>query len=64
MNLTDLPDNIFSDVASYLPAPSRALLAVALAASFSSEALLSLFSTEAWDVLDFGDLEKGLARKL
>ncbi|KAL9184203.1 hypothetical protein ACHAXT_002289 [Thalassiosira profunda] len=78
MDLTRLPDGIVSDVASYLAAPSRALLAVALTAPSASwrdrnwtRGPLSMASAEllasplnAWEELNFGDVEKSLASRL
>eukprot|EP00984_Skeletonema_dohrnii_P020594 scaffold10077_cov83-Skeletonema_dohrnii-CCMP3373.AAC.2 len=61
MDLSDLPTGTLAYVSSYLPAPSRALFAVALNHRDSSSAIVG---NHQWDVLDFGEIEKDLAAKI
>ena len=79
LHLTDLPPESLSFISSYLSKPSVALFAVASTASSSSsswrkcnrmvqpspiisKAILS--SEQCWEVLDFVDIEKDLAKRL
>ncbi|KAL7523282.1 hypothetical protein ACHAXR_000106, partial [Thalassiosira sp. AJA248-18] len=74
-HIIDLPDTLLSDVANYLSAPSRALLASAMTApscswsnltnqkpSVTSKVILSC--VDQWEVLNFEDIEKSLASRL
>eukprot|EP00984_Skeletonema_dohrnii_P025056 scaffold14195_cov155-Skeletonema_dohrnii-CCMP3373.AAC.3 len=60
MYLSDLPTGALAHVSSFLPAPSRALFAVALNSRDSSSAIVG----NQWDALDFGEIEKELAAKI
>ena len=74
----DLPDILLSDVASYLPSPSRAMFAAAVSSPASSwrerrwqgepsaaaKAIVSLPSGDVWSVLDFGAVEQSLTERL
>jgi len=76
MNITDLPAGVLTNVASFLPKPSRALFAVSLTAPSSSwqntieekqiletsKAIMSPSSQ--WKILDFEEVETSLANKL
>lgn len=76
MNINDLPVEVLTNVASFLPTPSRALFAVSLTApssswvdsreerqlSETSKAIMSPSSQ--WEILDFEEVEKSLAKKL
>ncbi|KAL9190388.1 hypothetical protein ACHAXT_007599 [Thalassiosira profunda] len=71
IHLADLPDNIFADVASYLPKPSVALFAVAMTAPPERRCLepsaigkVILSSHGDWKELDFGCIEQSLAANL
>eukprot|EP00584_Thalassiosira_punctigera_P010544 CAMPEP_0172532002 /NCGR_PEP_ID=MMETSP1067-20121228/5210_1 /TAXON_ID=265564 ORGANISM="Thalassiosira punctigera, Strain Tpunct2005C2" /NCGR_SAMPLE_ID=MMETSP1067 /ASSEMBLY_ACC=CAM_ASM_000444 /LENGTH=266 /DNA_ID=CAMNT_0013316461 /DNA_START=137 /DNA_END=934 /DNA_ORIENTATION=+ len=76
LHITDLPDEALVTVAYFLPKPSAALFAVALAAPSSSwpkhyEAQRqppaisrAIVSSSSWDSLDFEDIEKKVAKKL
>eukprot|EP00984_Skeletonema_dohrnii_P022511 scaffold11639_cov78-Skeletonema_dohrnii-CCMP3373.AAC.1 len=59
MDLSDLPTGTLAQVSSYLPAPSRALFAVALNRHDSSLAIVGNHQ-----FLDFGEIEKDLAAKI
>ena len=76
MNITDLPIGVLTNVASFLPKPSRALFAISLTApssswqdtrkekqlSETSKAIMSPSSQ--WEILDFEEDEESLAEKL
>eukprot|EP00984_Skeletonema_dohrnii_P027837 scaffold17530_cov78-Skeletonema_dohrnii-CCMP3373.AAC.1 len=63
MDISDLPTGTLAQVSSYLPAPSRALFAVALNHRRDiSSAIVG--NHHQWDVLDFGEIEKDLAAKI
>jgi len=62
IDLSDLPTATLAHVSNYLPAPSRALFAVALNHHDSSLAIIG--NHHQWDVLDFGEIEKDLAAKI
>ena len=76
MSITDLPIGIMTNVASFLPKPSRALFAVSLTAPSSSwqdtseEKQLSetrkaiMSPSSQWKILDFVEDEESLAEKL
>jgi len=76
MNITDLPVGVLTNVASFLPNPSRALFAVSLTAPSSSwqnsrgDKQLSEMSqaimipSSQWKILDFEEVETSLAKKL
>ena len=80
MNINDLPVEVLTNVASFLPKPSRALFAISLTAPSSSwldawvdsreERQLSETSkaimspSSQWEILDFEEVEKSLAMKL
>ena len=77
VGISNLPDGLLADVATYLSKPTRAIFAMAMTASSSSwrkfhlmgplpsaEADAILSSTESWDSLDFGGIEEDLAEKL
>ncbi len=61
-----LPIGILEHAASFLAAPTRALFAVALTTNHdpSGENYSSIAGTDDWDTLDFGEIEKDLAKKL
>ena len=61
--ITDLPDGILVGIASYLAKPSVALFAIVNSRP-STQASNAIISSIDWSVLDFGDIEKGLAAKL
>eukprot|EP00985_Skeletonema_marinoi_P008716 scaffold3973_cov73-Skeletonema_marinoi.AAC.1 len=63
MDLSDLPPGTLAQVSSYLPSPSRALLAVALNHHRDSSSAI-VGNHQQWDVLDFGEIEKDLAAKI
>ena len=58
--LIDLPSGILAHAASFLAAPSKALFAVALDANPSERS--SAIVGNQWNVLDFGEIEKELAK--
>jgi hypothetical protein len=67
--LSDLPNGLLAHTATFLSAPSRALLAVALdvesSAAFSpNERSSAIIVGSEWSALDFGEVEKELAEKL
>ena len=76
--ISDLPVGILVEVSAYLSKPSKAILAVALAApssswqnknnnsmhSQSSSTSKAIVATQQWDTLDFEDIEKSLAKRL
>lgn len=79
ISLFDLPIESLTNIASYLRTSSRALFAVALAYDHKNAQVrdlcgirslhswrkqLSAVGGERWDILDFGDLERDLARRL
>ena len=76
VGISNLPDGLLADVASYLAKSSRAFFAVAMTAPSASwredsqcirrpsEAADAILSSAQWDKLDFGDIEKFLAEKL
>ncbi|KAL7529394.1 hypothetical protein ACHAXR_002940 [Thalassiosira sp. AJA248-18] len=78
LHITNLPDNVFADVAAYLPKPSRAMFSVAMTAPPSSWARFDrreqqqseqsvanvILSMDQYDTLDLGDIDKALAKKL
>ena len=76
LHITNLPEGIFEHVAKYLAAPSIVCAAVAFTASskqfyllsnrkgLSSQSKVILATYGARDVLDFGDVENRLARKV
>ena len=64
LSLSDLPIGALSHVLSYLPLPSRALLAVALNYYHDIDSCSAIVGDQRGDVLDFGDIEKELAAKL
>jgi len=76
LNISNLPDGILANVASYLAQPSRALFAVATAPSKSwtrdnfsigskhQQTVAAILSSDEWEELDFEDIEKSLAVKL
>ena len=75
LTINDLPDGIFADVAAYLAKPSKALFAVAMTAPSTtwtinnnhnccSGAAAAIMTSNSWEALDFGDIEKYLAAKL
>ena len=69
-HITNLPNGLFADIASYLPKPSRALFAIAMTTEIqlqSIEASLvsqTILSSTNWDSLDFGDIERSLSNRL
>jgi len=65
--LRDLPNEALCYVASFLPAPSKALLAIALRRDENASIVHTgnaIIRGEQWDTLDFGDVEKSLASKI
>ena len=77
LHISNLPDGILANAASYLVQPSRALFAVAMTApsksltkdNFSTDSehkqtVASILSSDVWGELDFGDIEKSLVVKL
>lgn len=79
ISLFDLPIESLTNIASYLRKSSRALFTVALAYDHNNVQVrdlcgirslhswrkqLSAVGGERWDILDFGDLERDLARRL
>jgi len=77
LNISNLPDGILANVASYLAQPSRALFAVAMTAPSKSwtkdnfsigserqQTIASILSSGLCEELDFGAIEKSLAVKL
>ena len=63
----NLPNGVLEHVSSFLTPPSRALFAVALDDSRNElrrDVSLALVTTQCWDILDFGEIEKELAAKL
>lgn len=74
LNLTDLPDDLLTAVANFLPPTSVALFAVAISMSDSgrpstmSEAIVAscagVSSKGPWDVMDFLDIDKCLRVRL
>jgi len=75
LHISDLPIGFIADVSAYLSKPSRAILAVAFSASASSSSWknnnnhlsdisTAIVSAQQWDILDFEDIEKELAKKL
>ena len=68
-SLSDFPIGILEHAASFLAPPSRALFAVTLTIDHAtdpnrpSDRLLSITGSD-WGTLDFGEIEKDLARKL
>ena len=63
LHISDLPESIIKEASSYLPDPSRALLAVAFG-SHEPSAMSRAILSSSFDVLDFGDVEKSLSSKL
>jgi len=75
LHITDLPVGIFVDVSAYLSKPSRAIFATAISApssSWKNDNLMHRLSNRSraiisplqWDILDFEDVNEGLANKL
>jgi len=74
LHISDLPAGFIADVSEYLPKPSRAILAVAFTSSslWQNDNLMhrlspiskAIISASQWDILDFEDVEKELAKKL
>ena len=62
LTLTDLPIGLFQHVSSYLPTTTQALFSVAVQEQENISSII--LSSNAWDTLDFGDIEKDLAAKL
>ena len=62
LQLLDLPDNAVAQVAIYLSNVSRAIFALASPSAMKSTILSS--DEKLWETLDFGDIDKSLARKL
>ena len=65
--LPDLPSGILAHAATFLAAPSRALFAVALdenSAVVTPNERSSAIVDNNWDTLDFGEIEKELAKRL
>ena len=73
--ISDLPVGILVDVSTYLSKPSRALLSVAFTSPSSSwknnnlmhrlsSISAAIVSSSEWDILDFEDIEKSLAKRL
>ena len=74
-HITDLPIGILVDISEYLAQPSRAILAVAFTSPSSSwknnnlmhrlsSISAAIVSSSEWDILDFEDIEKSLAKRL
>ena len=77
LHISDLPIGFIVDVSSYLPKPSRAILAVAFSGPSSSWKInnddlmhrpspisTATIAAQQWDILDFEDIEKELANEL
>ena len=75
LHISDLPIGFIVNVATYLPKPSRAILAAAFSApstSWKNDNLMhrlpaistAIVSAQQWDTLDFEDINKKLANKL
>ena len=62
LQLSDLPDNAVAHVATYLSNISRDIFAIASPSASKSTILSS--DAKLWETLDFGDIDKSLARKL
>lgn len=62
-DISDVPIEALKHVASYLPNPSRALLAVALNKKLARREYRAIAGNQ-WTTLDFGGIEKTLAEKL
>ena len=74
LHISDLPVGFIADVSAYLEKPMKAILAVAFSASslWKNDKLMhrqtpisaAIISASQWDILDFEDVEKELAKKL
>ena len=73
LTINDLPIGFLVDVSSYLCKPSRAIFAVAISGSSSSQKKVeqsisdsskAIIAASDWDTLDFADIEKNLAERL
>ena len=66
LHITDLPDGILVSIANYLAKPSIALFAIAMTADSEQQTQTSkaIISSANWSALDFGDVEKSLAKQL
>jgi len=62
LHISDLPDNAVAHVATYLSNVSRAIFALASPSAIKSTILSS--DAKLWETLDFGDIDKSLARRL
>jgi len=63
-HIADLPNGLLKGIASYLAKPSVALFAIAMDTQSTQTSNAIISSTNNWNVLDFGDIEKRLAAKL
>ena len=63
-NIYNIPDEVLLLVAEYLTAPSRALFGIGCFRQTPRRTAEIIASQTAWDTLDFGQLDKDLARRL
>jgi len=67
-HITDLPAGILVGISSYLAKPSAVLFALSMTADsdrqIETETSKAIISAIAWNVFDFGDIERDLAAKL
>jgi len=67
VRITDLPDGLVVGISNYLAKPSVVLFAIAMNSNSTSpptQTSKAIVSSTNWKVLDFSDIEKGLAAKL
>ena len=64
INLSALPIGVLSHVSCFLAAPSRALFAATLFGNDKNNENRSKIAGNDWDILDFGEIEAALAKKI
>jgi len=66
IHIANLPDGILVGISSYLAKPSLALFAIAISSNNSQRTQTSkiILSSTDWEVLDFDDIEKSLAKQI